>query len=665
MLPIFVLLVCIGAASPIPETGKTHDVQEIPSKPGLHFERLGNLQYYLSEWTLISFVSLDGLEKEFQVINTGLQRLEKACDNPGFSYNNYFLNFTVCTNDLRMLRIHFNEISKSRLVVQSLVDHRQKRGLIDAVGSVQKFLFGTLDADDGTYYDSQLRLVTDNLDDSLTLIQEQSQIVRSCVERFNNTIQDAQFNEQLLANKTKELVQEASFVKQKLSTLAAEQLIDECASRLMYLISKYRSDVESLTDSILFAKFGSLHPHVIAPNDLIDSLCQAVPKLPHGTSFPVPLDHGQAHNILNMLRLTVYFSAGNLVFLINVPLVRPTTYEYYQVSPLPFLIENNTYGYIKPEEPYFLVDPTHVEFSVMSDFELTKCYKNDNGRDVVCKGINPLLPTSSSTLCTASMFYLPTRLPLSCETRILNIRSALWQPLATGNQWIYCLNNPVKITLQCPRKGSQEITLRDIGIITIFSPCTGFSPNYILLPKQTTSTQLIHTTFIPNFNITVEPDLLDRLRALNFSSRLPSTSVPLRTLRTENLDLFSLRLDEITRKAEDIHFRNKLQIRSSSYFYALICGGVIITLLVLWKFRRFCVTSDRTSSNETVINFNAASQKLLLEPITQIDQRDQPDKLPCPPPRVRLPEETPQGKLEEGKTRNPPARRNLLFPVSP
>ncbi|CAB0012238.1 unnamed protein product [Nesidiocoris tenuis] len=106
--------------------------------------------------------------------------------------------------------------------------------------------------------------------------------------------------------------QEATVVQRKLTTIAAEQLVDECASRLMYLINKYRADVESLTDSVLFAKMGFLHPHILTPHQLVDALSEAKNHLRNGTRFPVPINLDQAHNVLKTLRITAYFSEGKL-----------------------------------------------------------------------------------------------------------------------------------------------------------------------------------------------------------------------------------------------------------------------------------------------------------------------------------------------------------------
>ncbi|CAA9999732.1 unnamed protein product [Nesidiocoris tenuis] len=108
--------------------------------------------------------------------------------------------------------------------------------------------------------------------------------------------------------------QEATVVQRKLTTIAAEQLVDECASRLMYLINKYRADVESLTDSVLFAKMGFLHPHILTPHQRVDALSEAKNHLRNGTRFPVPINLDQAHNVLKTLRITAYFSEGKLYY---------------------------------------------------------------------------------------------------------------------------------------------------------------------------------------------------------------------------------------------------------------------------------------------------------------------------------------------------------------
>ncbi|CAB0007975.1 unnamed protein product, partial [Nesidiocoris tenuis] len=228
---------------------------------------------------------------------------------------------------------------------------------------------------------------------------------------------------------------------------------------------------------------GFLHPHILTPHQLVDALSEAKNHLRNGTRFPVPINLDQAHNVLKTLRITAYFSEGKLVCLLNIPIVRTANFNYYHVAPLPFWIENNTYGYIHPEEPYFLVNRNQTEFTILSEFELSRCYSLDNGYDVICKNPPPLLELPSTTLCLASLFYLPNVLPLSCETRIVNVNSPLWRQLKVGNSWVFCVPDDAEIKIKCPTIVDRTV-LTGIGIFSINPACVGYTPLYTLTPRR-------------------------------------------------------------------------------------------------------------------------------------------------------------------------------------
>lgn len=105
---ILMLAVCVTALL-VPD--QPYKIWPISARTGLHFEKIGRIQFYQNEWTLVTFVSFGIME--FDAIDLGLQRLETVCNSPKLSYNNFLFNFTICTNDLRMLKINFKEITTS------------------------------------------------------------------------------------------------------------------------------------------------------------------------------------------------------------------------------------------------------------------------------------------------------------------------------------------------------------------------------------------------------------------------------------------------------------------------------------------------------------------------------------------------------------------------
>ncbi|CAB0020082.1 unnamed protein product, partial [Nesidiocoris tenuis] len=105
----------------------------------------------------------------------------------------------------------------------------------------------------------------------------------------------------------------------------------------------------------------------------------------------------------------------------------------------------------------------------------------------------------STTLCLASLFYLPNVLPLSCETRIVNVNSPLWRQLKVGNSWVFCVPDDAEIKIKCPTIVDRTV-LTGIGIFSINPACVGYTPLYTLIPRRSASA-VINSSFIPNFNI--------------------------------------------------------------------------------------------------------------------------------------------------------------------
>lgn len=64
------------------------------------------------------------------------------------------------------LNYTFNTINKLKIIlshyVNSKSNYRHKRDLINLVGTAEKWLFGTLDADDGIRYENYIRLLRNN-----------------------------------------------------------------------------------------------------------------------------------------------------------------------------------------------------------------------------------------------------------------------------------------------------------------------------------------------------------------------------------------------------------------------------------------------------------------------------------------------------------------------
>jgi hypothetical protein len=63
------------------------------------------------------------------------------------------------------------------------------------IGELSELLFGTMDEDDAKYYNEQIKLFEQNSEDINILLKQQLSVVRSSLGAVNNTLADAEYNE--------------------------------------------------------------------------------------------------------------------------------------------------------------------------------------------------------------------------------------------------------------------------------------------------------------------------------------------------------------------------------------------------------------------------------------------------------------------------------------
>ncbi|KAF9419658.1 hypothetical protein HW555_003936, partial [Spodoptera exigua] len=92
--------------------------------------------------------------------------------------------------------------------------------------------------------------------------------------------------------------------------------------------------LDTVLNSILFAKANILHPYVISPKKLYNELSNNS-QLKRTNEFPVSLTLQNIHTIIDLSKLTVYYYNNKLMFIIQVPLMSPIKFNLYKNLPLP------------------------------------------------------------------------------------------------------------------------------------------------------------------------------------------------------------------------------------------------------------------------------------------------------------------------------------------
>jgi len=146
---------------------------------------LGNARIIESKHTFIHYVELKYLLLELENLDIAFKSLEATCKET--STSNTLLMHHINTMDLLTHAKYF--INEVRIKLNNIKPHsRAKRGLINVVGKASKWLFSTLDADDGERYEqaiNELKLSQNSYKKELNL---QISLTKDLINNYNSTI---------------------------------------------------------------------------------------------------------------------------------------------------------------------------------------------------------------------------------------------------------------------------------------------------------------------------------------------------------------------------------------------------------------------------------------------------------------------------------------------
>ncbi|KAL6257845.1 hypothetical protein P5V15_011440 [Pogonomyrmex californicus] len=171
-------------------------------QPGIYYEEIGQLRQAESAWKLVIKLSAKKLEIRHQQLQDYIEETAIQC---GKIIGNAQL---VCRNIMRIIDKENTKLITLLTQVETLYKMIDKRrGLLDAVGSVSKILFGTMDADDRKLIDEQLQTLRTNGKVLQHAVTNQIRVINVTIAHLNELENTLNYNENLIMSATKRLEQ--------------------------------------------------------------------------------------------------------------------------------------------------------------------------------------------------------------------------------------------------------------------------------------------------------------------------------------------------------------------------------------------------------------------------------------------------------------------------
>lgn len=227
---------------------------------------------------------------------------------------------------------------------------RSKRGLIDGLGSVIKFITGNLDAKDSERYDNIVNHLKRNQENLQSQLDSQYSINQAFSQNFNHTMEIVNHNNVQIKRELETL--QHMLVGENPHIKATEDFLEHYQISLNLLLNI----IQDIETSLTFCELGKLHPSILGSELLLS-------ELDHLMEFYSPkfLNHSgkDLFEIKSHIKVQCYVGTDEIVYFLDVPIVDPRNFDLYYLESLPTRSESE-YVTIIPSVRYLLKSQNEV-----------------------------------------------------------------------------------------------------------------------------------------------------------------------------------------------------------------------------------------------------------------------------------------------------------------
>jgi hypothetical protein len=426
------------------------DVEPLPPTSGLYYQPINRMQFVEDVWHFIIevdhgiiFEELQSLYTETNQLVVELKKQEALTNCSNFKIINVQIDTFVYKRIRELVEKH-NVLDNSVKKVGDFEDHkklnlneegddsttslvRRRRGILNFVGSVDKFLFGVMDSNDAhelhelakssNALDSQVKQLTDNIINLSSYVEH-----KQCVDEQRNDLC-------LYANAKIELI--------------VQQLYE---IDLLY---------EKLDRAVENVKYNRLNNIIMSADKLLSEMINVTSSVPKGLVWPVGLTRANVQLLMdNIVKVHVFITEHRkLLFIVEVPLVNQQEFDVYQIIPIPYC-EKEKCAIILPDSKYLGISTDRRNYVRLPDDVAKSCnVVNDLS---LCYKPGVVLESSQATLCDIKILLKSEDkidFKQDCDVRVGKFDDEIFYPILDYNNWLYVLRQNTELTINCIGNG--------------------------------------------------------------------------------------------------------------------------------------------------------------------------------------------------------------------
>ncbi|XP_046801067.1 uncharacterized protein LOC124418514 [Lucilia cuprina] len=303
------------------------EIVDISPTQGIIPLKLGTARTITDYKHLIHIINLDSYADSIQEIEKTISHFETT----------QFAKIALKTTKLKLKEL----ITKLNLLTPR---NRQKRGLINALGSTIKFITGNMDYEDAEKLNRDIeRLLMENGRINNTLNQ-QLILNTDMIKRFENITNHINNEQDIITASIKKMQdQTRNSLNPTINTITQIQHLNQ----INYNIDILTQHLNNIAEAIVLSKLNIIPKLILDPIEIIQ-----IHKTLNNTINILSPEH-----IFELLELTAYYNNTNIIFNIKIPTLSNYKYTLYHIVPTPI---NKTLEIISEE--YVLINENNSIF---------------------------------------------------------------------------------------------------------------------------------------------------------------------------------------------------------------------------------------------------------------------------------------------------------------
>lgn len=445
-------------------------LKPIENNVGLYYQRETKLKVSNDKWTLLVYKDVQQLKETFDNNVNILQSIMALLNHKSLTMKYVQVDLR---SHLSLLVQISDEIETKFQEIELDVsgNPRKRRGLINAVGSIWKFITGNLDASDGEYYSNCINKIEKDEHEFENLMKKQIMVTTSVIKSFNETLRKLKIDEKTFNQDLKNIETNIHSIWDEIETLEDKFKLMSICERLLESFSFIEGQLNDILNAITFARLNIIHTSIITPKDLVSALEKIAQSL-QKNNLPLAPREAKVATYLDIIELSAFQTLDKLIFVLDIPLVEPELYTIYRLYPIPTKDNRTQLHYILPTiQKYIAKSDDSDQFIPLSII--------DNCKEVMiniklCKNLYSY-PIDSNSMCEAQLVKTQNfnKLPKNCEVIPMYAQDYKIQ-LLKNNIWLLIITDQTPVTIKCENIDPISKILETNTIMTLQPRCSAF-----------------------------------------------------------------------------------------------------------------------------------------------------------------------------------------------